>query len=253
VNASQRPQTTVTRLTGGLLVSLMFTLPASRLFIDHKDLSPWYLLLVLPAGLLTWVIIERPIRALERRIERGLALLAGRRYRLGRVVGVEVYADWSLVALAAVLLPAAATWLEATAPVLLAYVAVLVVHEVGHAIVARSQGCEVDAIEIRAVHGFTSFSIPSRRRSAILIAWGGVIAQMIIAVPACVLLYARREAGLGAVQLGLGVLGPWSVAMAALNLLPLPGLDGREAWMFLPKRQGTSADASTRARGWNKR
>ena len=252
-NASQRSQRTVTRLTGGLLVSLVFTLPADRLFLDRRDLSPWYLLLVFPAGLLTWLIIERPIRALERSIEPRLALLAGRRYRLGSIVGVEVYAHWSLVALVAALLPAATAWMEATATLLFAYVAVLVVHEVGHVIAARSQGCEVDAVEIRALHGFTFFSIPFRRRSAILIAWGGVIAQMLIALPACVLLYARREAGLGAVQLGLAVLGPWSVAMAALNLLPFPGLDGRQAWMFLPRWQGISTDASARARGWNGR
>lgn len=110
------------------------------------------------------------------------------------------------------------------------YLLVIVVHELGHAAVAQSAGAEVLEAVISGVGGVCRWrgSVSFIQRS--LIAWGGVLAQGVLLVGTLLgveLLGAPRAIGaeqmVAAFTVSNGIL-------IALNLLPIPPLDGAEAW-----------------------
>lgn len=109
---------------------------------------------------------------------------------------------------------------------------IVLVHELGHAAMARARGCAVDRIEMHALGGacLTHTATPLDR---IAIAWGGVLAQ----------------AWLALATVALGLIVPvttpfWAdvadafvfanLLIAALNLLPFGPLDGKTAWQIVP-------------------
>jgi len=115
--------------------------------------------------------------------------------------------------------------------------ALLVVHEVGHAIVACSQRVKVYAIRLYALHGLCEHEEPYYERSDLFIAWGGILAQLCILATAV------------AVKYSLWLLLPtWgqflapiffvfinaNLVLAAINLVPIAPLDGHKAWLALP-------------------
>ncbi len=121
-------------------------------------------------------------------------------------------------------------WAAAT---FLAYALLLLAHEAGHAIAARSRRLGVYAIRLYMMHGLCQFQAPYREKDHILIAWGGVIAQM------CVLVVA--VAAQFAVELFLPgkeyLLAPLfyvfikaNIVIAVFNLIPVEPLDGHIAW-----------------------
>jgi stage IV sporulation protein FB len=114
------------------------------------------------------------------------------------------------------------------------FVLVILVHELGHAIaVAR---CRHRTVAID-VHGFgglcwwDGYPTPTERA---IIAWGGVIAQAALAlVTFAIVLVAGRPASPFGAELTESFLRSnlWLIAM---NLLPIPPLDGAEAWAIVP-------------------
>lgn len=116
----------------------------------------------------------------------------------------------------------------------LGFVLVILLHELGHAIaVAR---CRQRTVAID-VHGFgglcwwSGYPTPTERA---MIAWGGVIAQAALALATLlVVAIAGRPASPFAAELVASFLGP-NVWMIFLNLLPIPPLDGAEAWRIVP-------------------
>jgi len=77
--------------------------------------------------------------------------------------------------------------------------------------------------------------MPWSRFDHCVIAWGGVIAQAVVAAP--ILLYVNifgytRFQSVNAV---LGLLGFFSIGVAAFNLLPIGRLDGSIAWGLIPE------------------
>jgi hypothetical protein len=72
-------------------------------------------------------------------------------------------------------------WLTLTG--LASYLSVLLIHEIGHLIAAQRLGCRVNSIKLYPVFGVTCFEIPWTRLDHCVIAWGGVVAQAIVAIP----------------------------------------------------------------------
>ena len=243
----------VDRLTGSLLVAFALLLPAGILLLGSGDRSPWYLLLLVPLGALIWRIGELCLRRWAARIKAWLSGLEERSVQVGHVRGVPILLHWSLAALLLVLLPAAVLWPMGVVVLAGCHVFTMLLHESGHAVVARHERCEVDAILVGAVHGVTRYSIPFRRRSATLIAWGGVAAQAVVALPTCVAWYLSRTSGVDLTNVALVMLGPVNGMFAIINLAPLPGLDGAQAWAF--GRAGLLAMPRTphQPRWWNRR
>jgi hypothetical protein len=236
----------VNRITGSLLMALLLFLPAGRYFItSEQPLAPWVLSLVLPAGFVLWLLLEFAGRPLRKRVPALLLRLNGRQADIGSVKNVRLVLDWTLLLLAGAIFPSFLLWPQFVAAVVVADLLLLAIHEMGHAIVARWVRCQVYAIEIHAFHGLTIHSWPPSRRAAIMIAWGGVAAQLAVAIPLWVWLQVGATPGISPLNAALAVLGPYSVVVAIVNLLPLPGLDGALAWQRFSRHPWRPAEILT--------
>lgn len=136
------------------------------------------------------------------------------------------------------------------APVFAGFMLVLVLaHEMGHAFVARALKVKVYAIEVYFLFGVCRHAAPHSRRAKILVAWGGVLAQLVVLFIALFVLetapvfYQTVSFGYklnGIFSLISHVFVGLNVLMIAINLVPVRGLDGFVAWDILPYlRSGT--------------
>jgi stage IV sporulation protein FB len=115
----------------------------------------------------------------------------------------------------------------------------LLAHELGHATVARFCHLHVIGIEFNAVHGRCLFVTPYRNIELILVAWGGVLAQLLVFVLACALLVLMHVVRPGlAKALDLApvfiVFTVFNLAGIIQNLVPRKPLDGYLAWQLIP-------------------
>jgi Zn-dependent protease len=228
------------------VIAAILILPAFSVVMRY-GLPGRYIFLILPLGLGLWFFVDlatRPFqaawsRAYSRFNYRASAALSPRKpfFYLARVAGVPIFVHWMAPVPIVAELPFLWRWPAACAVSTACYFAVLLVHELGHAAAARWRRCRVLQIEIHAMHGLTKIEHMWRAGDGVSIAWGGVLAQMLVAVPMCALYYWRRPEIETPVGAALHVLGPWNLIMIVLNLLPIPGLDGAAAWSLPHQRR----------------
>jgi len=156
----------------------------------------------------------------------------GRFWTVGRLRGAEVRVHWTLP-LGAFLLGG-----FAIAPLFwLGYVAVVLAHELGHAVLVWRAGHRVESIDITGFGGACRYDLPEgaeEERGAI--AWGGVLAQMLIASVATLLVLANlpleHPVALELKRAFVTV----NLMLVAFNLVPVAPLDGADAWPWLLRR-----------------
>lgn len=153
-------------------------------------------------------------------------------FEIMRIKGVPVYAHWSVLLVGAYLLLRAIDQPRESAVVWVCYFGVILIHECGHLILAHRKGCEVHSIQLYAVFGITIFDAPRSRRDLCEIAWGGVLAQAVIAVPIYVWVAIFGFPRNGLVSIAFAMLGFFSLFIAAVNLIPVAPLDGKNAWFL---------------------
>jgi hypothetical protein len=112
----------------------------------------------------------------------------------------------------------------------LAFLVIVLVHELGHAAAVRSSGFTLSGIDVTGLGGQCRFRGRASDLERAWIAWGGVLAQMLLLVVALVI----RAIG-GAPQSRAALLASEAFIeinlwVAALNLLPFAPLDGADAW-----------------------
>lgn len=135
----------------------------------------------------------------------------------------------------------------------MSYFSVVLVHELGHAIVAWRLGYEIDSIKLSVIHGECTYEGSHvTAREAALIAWGGPLAQFAVAALVWALSFmpAVGESDLfGPVLVFLGYLSP---LVAVVNLAPGSDMDGTVAWPLIPMLwrdfQGRKKKPSKRAK-----
>jgi Zn-dependent protease len=117
---------------------------------------------------------------------------------------------------------------------LISYVAIIFIHEVGHAAVARRLGYEVTSIRIGLLHGRCEYEHPNSALDASLVSWGGILAQLLIAA----LVFSIAAAASGGLSDYFGpiviFLGYINIVIAAINLTPRAPFDGYLAWRIFP-------------------
>ncbi len=156
-------------------------------------------------------------------------------YPIGRLRGIHaaLYVHISVVVASALLALAAIKAPAFSIATLLSLVGLILIHEVGHATVAHWLGYSTRTIRLGLIHGKCEFDAPANRWDEALIAWGGVAAQLLIAVPLCIF-DAFWNSSLGFFAPAVLVLGYWSLVVAVFNLIPTRGLDGWTAWRIIP-------------------
>jgi Zn-dependent protease/CBS domain-containing protein len=173
--------------------------------------------------------------------------------RLGRLFGIEIGFNWSLIfifaliawTLASQVLPATARgqgqtvyWVTGVVGALLFY-ACLLAHELSHSLVARRYGVKVSGITLWLFGGVSNLEgEPTSARSEGLIAGVGPLTSLIIGGIAFVLALATQ--GNAILTALLGWLTFVNVALGLFNLLPAFPLDGgRLLSSFLWWRSGS--------------
>jgi Zn-dependent protease len=157
-------------------------------------------------------------------------------FPLGRatVFGARLHVHWSAVALAGVMF---GVWHRQPAHAIEAiacYFGLILLHEAGHAAMALRLGYRASDIHLSMIHGLCTYDSPGTFREDALIAWGGVLAQLAVAVPLVALAQVPAIVSLSFVGIPIAAFGYFSLMIAALNLVPARGLDGAKAWRLLP-------------------
>jgi Zn-dependent protease len=173
--------------------------------------------------------------------------------RILRVSGVDVYVHWTVFLVAGIMIVASIRqpWLTLAGGA--SWLALILLHECGHMIAAHRKKCLVIAIYLYPIHGRCYYEPAWSRFDNCVIAWGGVIAQAIVAAPLLLWItlvgYSRFEP----VNAVLAILGGYSLCVAIFNLIPAGRLDGVMAWAILPefiKRRKQRKKKAAAAGGW---
>ena len=145
--------------------------------------------------------------------------------RIGRVAGVELRLH--VIAVLGVVLFGLVTGHPLVGVGLFT---ILVVHEAGHALLARQVGLVVVEIDVSLVGGVCRCRGSTTPCAESVIAWGGLLAQLLFGLTALALRFAI--AAIDETPAG-DFIAAWclpSFVLAVINLLPLPRLDGAKAW-----------------------
>lgn len=107
---------------------------------------------------------------------------------------------------------------------------VIVVHEVGHAILARRYFLRVVSIDVNGFGGVCRLEGDPTSRQAAVVAWGGVLAQAVLLVAALFLRAVIRVVAANLLDGMFDTLITSNAVLIVLNLLPWKPLDGADAW-----------------------
>jgi stage IV sporulation protein FB len=111
-----------------------------------------------------------------------------------------------------------------------AYLVIVLCHEAGHAWVVRRCGLHVASIDVTGLGGVCRYTGQPTEVQESLIAWGGVLGQAVL-LGVTELLVRSGMFPPDSVQGGIArAISVINVVLAAVNLLPLPRLDGWKAW-----------------------
>lgn len=147
---------------------------------------------------------------------------------------VRVFVHWSVFLLAAIILFEAREAPRVAFAVVCSYFGVLLLHECGHLVAAQQKGCQVWSVELYPFWGITRYDEPYSQRDHCVIAWAGVVAQMIVAIPLVAWVERFGFTHHQTVNMVLSIFGFYSFFVAGFNLLPVVPLDGAVAWRLLP-------------------
>ncbi|HFD31752.1 MAG TPA: M50 family peptidase [Gammaproteobacteria bacterium] len=121
------------------------------------------------------------------------------------------------------------------------YLGIFLLHEFGHAYFAIKLGYKIGKINISFVHGQCIYQygqcmneVTDNKKDHAIIAWGGVIAQLIVAIPLIfisLIINVKTVYGLGPPVAFLGYI---SAMFALINLVPVGHFDGASAWKLIP-------------------
>lgn len=114
------------------------------------------------------------------------------------------------------------------------FMLIVLVHELGHAIAVRVSGAYVESVDVLPIGGVCRWQGSVSNFDRACIAFAGVWAQAVLLLLAWS--YVRMN-GHVMNPFGLKLMNVFmttNVYMMAINMLPVPPLDGAEAWKFFP-------------------
>src|SRR5258706_2834619 len=111
----------------------------------------------------------------------------------------------------------------------LAYFLLILLHEIGHALLVRRYRLGVLSVDIQAFGGSCRWAGPATERQRSVIAWGGVLAQAAVWLVTVGLIAVVGPPRTPFVRDVVYVFTSANLWLMALNLLPFAPLDGAEA------------------------
>jgi Zn-dependent protease len=157
-------------------------------------------------------------------------MLAAGYFRVGRLATVVLRLHWSL--------PVAALLFGSLRlePILwLAFLGVVCLHVLGHAVFVKALGFEVVGLDMTGFGGQCRFRGSADALEHAIIAWGGILAQSVLLIGTlCVTLvfgHATSHAG-ALIEQAFVEDNLWVIA---LNALPFAPFDGARAWRLFPE------------------
>ncbi len=151
-----------------------------------------------------------------------------------RVKRIPIYYHWSAVLMSAVFLLATPLFGLPLLFIVIGLFVLSLVHELGHAFLAVRLGYGVKRIDIFPVHGLCYYDSPYSAYEDAIIAWGGVVGQLILFIPAVSFLGLFGNTASGCVNVLLVTFTYVNACSIALNLAPARGLDGAKSWRIVP-------------------
>ena len=148
--------------------------------------------------------------------------------KLGTVAGACVRAHWT-VPVGALVFGGGRISLGS----LTGFVLLVLAHEIGHALVVRRRGYRVVCLELHGTGGLCRWRGDPTAMDAALIAWGGVGAQALVLVgtmAVTLILGSPRDIFFFELVRAFTTTNLW---MIGFNLIPIPPLDGVEAWKMV--------------------
>ncbi len=145
--------------------------------------------------------------------------------RIGRVAGAPIRLHWS-VPLAVVAL----THFRFAPGAWLGVVLLILVHELGHAILVARARLPLVAVDVLGFGGLCRYQGYPTPRQRVLIAWGGILAQALLGLGTLASLLAFGPPRSPFVADLLDVFLYANLWLILFNLMPIPPLDGVEAW-----------------------
>ncbi len=145
--------------------------------------------------------------------------------QVGRIAGVPVRLHWTALLGAFVF-----TGFRFDAVSWLTFAGLVLAHELGHALVVKAAGAKATAIELTGYGGVCRWRGDPSPIGRAAIAWGGIWAQLVVL--AAVELW-LQVGGMPRDYVAYRVIHTLTISnayMIAFNLLPIPPLDGAEAW-----------------------
>lgn len=151
-----------------------------------------------------------------------------------KIFGAPVHLHWSALAAIGFLFVVSVKSPLYAVVTICSYFGTILLHEAGHAYFVRRMGYQPRNIYLGLVHGLCEYNAPYDFREECIIAWGGVLAQLAVAIPLIVLSLTTRLNQLPLAGPIVVFLGYISVIMALFNLMPVMKLDGIKAWQLIP-------------------
>ena len=154
-----------------------------------------------------------------------------------KIFGAEVFVHWNVLLYGLIGLSGWATGPIQAATCILLLLLLILLHEAGHAAVAKKLGYQPINISLKDIHGYCVYEYilnSEFEKDEAKIAWGGVLAQLTVAVPLIIMANTTSIFKDKFMSPVVGVLGYYSVLMVIFNLLPIKSLDGNKAWKLFP-------------------
>ena len=156
-------------------------------------------------------------------------------FQLGRIFGIPVRVHWTFLLLLYVVAAFVGTSAGATLLFLAGLVLAVLLHELGHGLVARRLGIHVVDITFWPLGGMTNMSrVPEDSRIEGWIAAGGPVTNLVLAGIAALASFGLGAAGLPEAALSAGGFALINLYLGTLNLLPVFPMDGGRilrAWL----------------------
>ena len=144
--------------------------------------------------------------------------------------GVPVDFHWSAIVMLVVFVAAALILGVPFLFIAIGLFSVMLIHELGHAFLARRLGYRVHRIRIYPIHGLCLYETPYSPYEDSIIAWGGILGQLILFIPATATLVFVGNFSVGVLNVLLVMFSYINATIMITNLTPSAPFDGKKAW-----------------------